>query len=229
MDWSRRGVLGGIAGTTAVLAGGGTAMAQAAQREFAVFRGNSDIGRHRIALERDGDTVELSVDVDLVVRVLGIAAFRYSMTNRETWRDGLLIAGDSDVNNDGRRRRVITRREGDRLIVDSPDFGGAAPGDLATTTYFTPDFLEREPWLSTDSGDLFEVRASQVGDVEVETADGRVSATRWHVRDGGVFDVMLDYDARGEWISVSFDANGTPARYRPLSLDPAFGPVWRGA
>jgi hypothetical protein len=229
MTITRRTLLAGLAGGTASVFGGTAVMAQQARREFAVIRGDSDIGRHSIALSRSGNEVSVQVDVELVVRVLGIAAYRYEMTNRELWRDGLLIEGDSRVNDDGRSKRVISRREGGRLMVESPDFTGQAPDRVATTTYFTPEFLDRAPWLSTDSGDLFEVAASRVGPSEVETPQGTVACTRWRVTNGAAFHINLDYDDRGEWLSVRFDAGGTVARYRPLVLDPAFGPIWSGA
>lgn len=229
MAMTRRTLLAGMAGGTASILGGVPAMAQQARREFAIIRGESDIGRHRIALSRQGNEVSVDIDVEIVVRVLGIAAYRYEMTNRELWRDGLLIEGDSQVNDDGTRKRVISRREGGTLMVESPDFTGPAPDRVATTTYFTTDFLDRAPWLSTDSGELFEVRASRVGPSEVDTPQGRVACTRWRVTNGGEFHVNLDYDERGEWMSVRFDARGTVARYRPLVFDPAFGPVWNGA
>jgi hypothetical protein len=229
MTMTRRTLLAGMAGGTASLIGGTPALAQEARREFAVIRGESDIGRHSIALSRQGSEVIVDIDVEIVVRVLGIAAYRYQMTNRERWRDGLLIEGDSQVNDDGTRKRVISRRENGTLLVESPDFEGAAPDRLATTTYFTTDFLDRGSWLSTDSGALFDVNISRVGPAEVDTPQGRVSATRWRVTNGEEFHINLDYDERGEWLSVRFDAQGTVARYRPLVLDPAFGPIWRGA
>jgi hypothetical protein len=223
---ARRTMLAGMASAATGLTGLPARANGGARREFAVLRAGTDIGRHSVALTPEGDGARLEVDVELVVRLLGIAVYRYTMTNRELWRDGVLIEGDSDVNDDGRRKRVLTRREGGQLIVDSPDFSGTAPSDVATTTYFTPDFLNRAPWLSTDSGDLFPVRASQVGPSRVESAEGEVACTRWRVTDNDAFDVMLDYDERGEWMSVGFDAGGEPAVYRPLSVAPAFGPIW---
>lgn len=229
MPITRRTLLAGMAGGTISFVNGAPAMAQQARREFAIIRGESDIGRHSIGLSRQGNEVTVDVDVEIVVRVLGIAAYRYEMTNRERWRDGLLIEGDSQVNDDGTRKRVISRRENGTLVVESPDFKGQAPDRLATTTYFTTDFLDRAPWLSTDSGELFEVRASRVGPSEVDSPQGRIACTRWRVTNGGEFHVNIDYDDRGEWLSVRFDARGTVARYRPLIVDPAFEPIWSGS
>jgi hypothetical protein len=229
MNPTRRTTLGLIAGgaTTAFLPG--SARAATAVREFEVLRAGRDIGRHRIAVTREGADVSVTVDVDLVVRVLGIAAYRYTMRNRETWRDGVLITGDSDVNDDGRRKRVVSRREGGVLMVESPDFTGQAPDPLATTTYFTQAFLDRPTWLSTDSGDLFGVTPRRAGEATVDTAAGPVACTRWAVTDGGAFTVDLFYDSRGEWLSVGFDAGGERAIYRPLDTGPQLAPLWAAA
>jgi hypothetical protein len=225
MDRTRRTVLAGLAG--AALTGLPVAAQSAAVREFIVLRAGTDIGRHRIALARQGRDVTVEIDIELVVRVIGIAAYRYTMTNRETWRDGLLISGDSRVNDDGRQKRVISRREGGGLMVEGPDFRGTAPEPLATTTYYTTAFLERPTWLSTDSGLLLDVARERVGPGTVATADGPLATTRWRVRDGEVFDVVLHYDNRGEFASVDFDAGGQPGTYRPLSMADSLAAVWQ--
>jgi hypothetical protein len=201
--------------------------AASAERSFAVLRGDSDIGRHRVALTRQGADLNLDVDVDIVVRVLGVAVYRYEMRNREVWRDGLLQSIDCTVNDDGTRKAVRAARSGDVIEIDATAYSGTAPGDAATTTYFTPDFLQRRTWISTDDGAPMTVSAVERGPTTVAAAGG-VSATTWRVSDGAAFDVELHYDARDEWVSIGFDARGTPAVYRPDRLDDSFAAVWRG-
>ncbi len=225
MDVTRRTALIG-AGTLAF--GPAAFAATSARRSFTILRGRSDVGRHDIALTRQGDTLEARIDVEIVVRVLGIAAYRYEMTNRETWRGGMLQSVDSSVNDDGRRKRVRVTREGDGLMVASDFYNGPAPSDAATTTYFTTDFLQRDAWISTDSGELFRMSINEAGQGEVATGQGAVPAAKWRATNGDDFDVTLYYDARGEWASVAFDAGGEPAIYRPEHLDDSFAAVWNG-
>jgi hypothetical protein len=225
MDVTRRTALigaGSLAFAPAALA------AASARRNFTILRGRSDVGRHQVSLTRQGDTLEARIDVEIVVRVLGIPAYRYEMTNREVWRAGLLQSVDSSVNDDGRRKRVRVTREGAGLMVASDFYTGPAPSDAATTTYFTTDFLERGMWISTDSGEVYRMAISPAGEAEVATANGAVAAARWRATNGTDFDVTLFYDARGEWASVAFDAGGEPARYRPEHLDESFMAVWNG-
>lgn len=221
---TRRGALGLMAGACLMAPTG--ALAATAVREFAVLRAGRDIGRHRIALTRDGEALRVDIDIELVVRVLGIPAYRYTMTNREIWQGGVLVSGDSRVNDDGRQKRVVSRREGGVLRVESPDFTGTPPEPVATTTYFTADFLKRGTWMSTDSGALFAVTATELAPGTVETAAGPVEARRWRVTNGAEFDVTLAYDSRGEWLSVAFVAGGEPAFYRPLDSGARLAGLW---
>lgn len=224
----RRGLIGGLAAAGMVGVSPARAAVSAARR-FTILRDGSDIGVHSVALERDGDALRLSVDVEIVVRVLGIAAYRYEMTNREVWRGGLLQSVDCAVNDDGDRKRVRVARTGDALEVDASFYSGPAPSDAATTTYFTPDFLDRGAWISTDSGELYAMRVARDGSATVETAAGAVDCARWRATNGTDFDVALFYDARGEWASIGFDAGGAPAVYVPDQLDDSFAVVWSGA
>ncbi len=216
----------------AVLAGGLAAMALPAQaatnagRRFTILRGGSEIGRHDITVTRDGGDLRVAVDVEIVVRILGIAAYRYEMANRELWRGGLLQSVDSRVNDDGRRKTVQVSRTGDGLQVASDFYTGPAPGDAATTTYFTADFLRRQAWISTDSGEVYDMTVARAGEGAVQTGAGPVEARKWRAANGSDFDVTLAYDARGEWASIAFDARGEPAVYRPASLDERLAALW---
>jgi hypothetical protein len=221
---SRRGLLAG-AGAAALVPAAARAANRAARR-FTIVRDGDDIGSHVMALTREGDSLFLSVDVEIAVRVLGIVAYRYEMRNREVWKGGRLQSIDCDVNDDGRRKTVRASREGGALKVASEFFTGAAPDDAATTTYFTPDFLKRPTWISTDSGELYAMRVSKAGPASVETAQGAVPCDRWRATNGSDFDVELFYDQRGEWASVAFDAGGERAVYRADDLSQSFGAVW---
>lgn len=218
---TRRGLMAGAAALAA-----SPVRAESAERRFTILRGGTDVGRHDVRITREGDALAVAIDVEIVVRVLGIAAYRYEMTNRERWRGGLLQSVDCAVNDDGRRKTVRVAREGGGLAVDASFYSGAAPSDAATTTYFTPAFLERRRWISTDSGELYAMTVARDGSAEIETAAGRVTCARWRATNGSDFDVRLFYDAAGEWASVAFDAGGEPAVYVPDALDDGFARLW---
>lgn len=226
----RRGVLAGLAAAAPAAIWSAPAWsADRAQRRFAILRDGSDIGWHATDLRRAGGDLQLAVDVEIQVKILGVTVYRYEMTNREIWRDGALISGDSTINDDGEAKRVKISRDGGGLVVDSSFGAGAAPGDAATTVYFTPDFIGRSDWISTDSGEVYAMRYGERGEAQVATATGSTPCRVVNATNGSDFDVDLSYDQRGEWASVSFDAQGEKAVYVADNLDGDFASLWRGA
>lgn len=224
---TRRGLIGGLAAMAAVPAQG--ARAAQASRRFTILRDGDDIGFHAIALNRDGADLRVAIDIEIVVRVLGIAAYRYEMRNREVWRDGALVAMDCAVNDDGERKTVRAVRDAQGLRVEGPLYTGAAPDLAATTTYFTTEFLRRETWISTDNGELYPMTIAPDGSERIAVgAGGAVECARWRATNNADFDVTLYYDSRGEWASVAFDAGGKRAVYVPDSLDDSFASIWVG-
>ncbi|MGR3782272.1 MAG: DUF6134 family protein, partial [Albimonas sp.] len=199
----RRAVLaGGLAGGL-VAALPRTALAAGGARRFAVLRDGDPIGEQVTSVARDGEALEVSVRVRILVKVLGIGAYRYELDSRERWEGGALVSLDGETNDDGERQVARVRREGGRL-VSSGSWSGEIPEGAATTTYWTPEFLERGTWISTQTGRPLAVSVAQAGSAEIPGPDGPLTARRWQV--SGDIDLALFYDDRGEWMGSAFDA-----------------------
>ena len=219
----RRAVLaGGLAGGL-VAARPRTALAAGGERRFEVLRDGDPIGEQVTSVARDGEALEVSVRVRILVKVLGIGAYRYELDSRERWEGGALVSLDGETNDDGERQVARVRREGGRL-VSSGSWSGEIPEGAATTTYWTPEFLERGTWISTQTGRPLAVSVAQAGSAEIPGPDGPLTARRWQV--SGDIDLALFYDDRGEWMGSAFDAGGETARFRALSAAPALAPLW---
>ncbi|MEO1689643.1 MAG: DUF6134 family protein, partial [Pseudomonadota bacterium] len=115
-------------------------------------------------------------------------------------------------------------REGDRLVSRGTWTGEADAATSATTTYWTPEFLSRPAWLSTQTGRPLAVAPRRDGSETIAALGGQVSAARW--RNGGDLPLTLYYDARGEWLGNAFDAGGEPARFRAVAESGALAPLW---
>ena len=219
----RRAVLaGGLAGGL-VAALPRRALAAGGERRFEVLRDGDPIGEQVTSVARDGEALEVSVRVRILVKVLGIGAYRYELDSRERWEGGALVSLDGETNDDGERQVARVRREGGRL-VSSGSWSGEIPEGAATTTYGTPEFLERGTWISTQTGRPLAVSVAQAGSAEIPGPDGPLTARRWQV--SGDIDLALFYDDRGEWMGSAFDAGGETARFRALSAAPALAPLW---
>lgn len=186
-----------------------------AVRRFRILRGGDDIGRHALNARLTDRGFEIDIDIDIRVRVFGITAYRYELTNREVWSGGRLVSLSSTTNDDGDRAEVRLTRSGDRLEIDGSAYSGTVGADAATTSYFTPAFLERRPWLSTQSGKPLTVETASRG------------GGRWQVT--GDLTTTLIYDDRGEWMGSEFDAEGERASYEVIEDSGRIAALWEQA
>lgn len=193
-----------------------------AARRFRVVRDGDDIGGHLLVVTRSGSDLQVAVDIELKVKILGITAYRYEMENREVWRDGRLISMDSKSNDDGDPAFSRCRAAGGEIEVEGSYWSGTVPGDSATTTYWNKAFLSRRHWISTADGDHLKVQVSEAGAGEI----GGLATRMWKV--GGDLDIDLHYQGE-EWVSVRFDAGGEDAFYVPEAMAPPLAPLWSGA
>lgn len=210
-----------LAGAGAFIAAPSILRAAPAARVFRVVRDGDDIGTQTTAVSRVGDEIQVAVDVELKVKILGITAYRYEMANREIWRGGRLVSMDSTSNDDGDAAFARVRQAGGELEVEGSYWSGTVPADSATTTYWTKEFLNRPLWISTADGDPLKVNCSPAGAGEI----AGIPTETWAVRG----DLELELHYRGdEWVSVRFDAGGEDAIYYPENMNAKMAAVWTG-
>ena len=204
---TRRAVLGG---GMAVLAAPMLARAATARR-FELSRGGSDIGFHTLTAQTSGADLIMDIAIEIRVKVLGLTAYLYEHRNRETWRDGRLVAIEAKTNADGEDDFCRVSRSGDGYEVEGSAFQGRLTGALAPTSYWNHNNFRIDRWISTQSGKplpvTFETR--QAGGDEI-----------WSVAGPDNFATELTYDAAMEWRSCRFDARGTDIVYRETAPGP---------
>ena len=204
-----------LTGATASLATPALA-AEKADRTFRVIRDGDDIGTHRLDSVLGPNGLETVITVRISVKFLGITAFRYELDNREVWKDGRMVSLDSKVFDDGRDFFARARRAGDGLAIEGTEYSGPAPGDLAATSYYARDFLDRKPWMSSQSGRLMDISFSQARGGGWTTLSGDLRTS-------------LRHDASGEWVGCEFDAGGAPAEYEVIGGTGGINALWTRA
>jgi len=211
---TRRGFL---AVTAAMVAMPGAAVAvagESARRVFSIWRGGSDIGRHSLEARLTGRGFEIRIEIDIAVTLLGFTAYRYELSNHEVWTGREILSVDSRGNDDGDRTRCRIARTGDGLEIDGSGQSGVAPREAVTTSYFAPAFLERRPWISTQSGRPLSVSVDARGD------------GRWAV--SGDLEKVITY-RDGEWAASAFTTAGERITYQTMESTGAIAPLWRQA
>ncbi|MEC9435507.1 MAG: DUF6134 family protein [Pseudomonadota bacterium] len=209
--------IGGLALAPRLLAAGSAA------RRFEILRDGDPIGTQTTTVTAADGGLEVTVSVRIAVKMLGLVAYRYSLDSRERWEGGRLVSLDGETNDDGSKETARVRREGDRLVA-SGTHAGELPGDAATTTYWTPDFLKRPVWISTQTGAPLAVSVARDGSEAVPGPAGPLDCARWRVT--GDLDLTLYSDDRGEWMGNAFDAGGETARFRAADAGPRLAALW---
>ena len=208
----RRLFLGGAA---AALASPALAAGRAS-REFRIIRDGDDIGSHRLDAVLGPNGFEVAIEIRIAVKVLGITAYRYEMDNREVWSGGAIRSVDSRVNDDGTRDFFRATRKDGGIAIEGSRYSGLVPQDAVTTSYYATPFLQRQPWVSTQSGAPLKLTVNPGG-----------RDRWWSVR--GELDTDLGYDTSGEWIACEFDAGGEQARYEVAASSGRIGALWASA
>lgn len=205
-----------LAGCSATWLSSPALAADSAVRSFDVLRDGDPIGSHTLSAVRTSNGFEIEIEIKIAVKVLGITAYRYELANREVWQGGRLVSINSVVNDDGTDDFVKIKQAGDKLDIQGSRFTGPASGDSVTTSYYTPQFAQRKPWISTQSGALMDIQIKPEG-----------RENWWHVT--GELEIRLGYDNRGEWTNCEFDAGGEPGTYTLTAQKGEIAALWAGA
>lgn len=208
----RRTVLAGMVASVATPVAGA---AGDAALEFQVLRNGRDIGRHRLALRRDGADLLCAIDVDLRVGLGPITFYRYSHENRERWRAGRFVSFASRTDDNGSKLAVRAERAEGGISVEGPEGSYLAPADAWPTTYWYPGFLDRSAWVDTQFGRLRRARVVPAGEGLVPVGGRELAARRYRLEG----DLALELWYReGQWVGLAATApDGSALLYRLLT------------
>ncbi len=130
------------------------------------------------------------------------------------WRDGRLIAIDTETDDDGEPFWLRGRAEQNGLRVKGSSGRFFAPADIMPTSYWNPDILARTRLLDTQRGRLIDVSIAPLGRETVTMAGRSAEARRYRMTGDLVLDLW--YTAEGEWAKTAFEARGAQVSYAHL-------------
>ena len=169
------------------------------------------VGYSSLNLIKNGSNVIVKVDVKIDVSLLGLRLFSYTLKCKEVWKNKELISLKSKVVMGKKHEYVNGERTANGFDIDGSAFSGIVKGNPATTSYFTPDFLKRSVWISTQNGKPLEVQCTKIGQAQLETSKGKTTATNWKV--SGDLNLNLFYDKNNEWVGSKFRAGGSDTTF----------------
>ena len=143
---------------------------------FSIVWRDIEVGHSRLNIIKNGSNLIVNVDVKIKVSLLGINFFSYSLECEEIWRNQELLSLKSKVLIGKKVEYANVKKTPEGFKIDGSSFSGIVKGNPATTSYFTPDFLKRSIWISTQNGKPLSVKCRKVGIERVNTSKGLIDA-----------------------------------------------------
>jgi hypothetical protein len=178
---------------------------------FDVLREGAPIGTHVVSIRTVGPDTEVSIEIDLEVRLAFLTLYRYTHRARETWTGGRLVALEASTDDNGTRTSVAARAGADGLAVDGSSGSYVAPADTYPTSYWKRDKVYRMQLIDTQSGKLVSVRNTGLGARDM-AVDGTAQPVELYRIDGELA-AEVGYAADGSWATLAFQARGAKIAY----------------
>ena len=189
----------------------GLGNAESAGTVFNITWRDLNIGYSKINLTKKKNQLIFNAEVLINVNVLGINVFNYSLVNEEVWENKNLQSLDSKVKIGSKDEFCRVSRTGNGFLVNGSSYIGVIKGNLATTSYFTPDFLQRNVWISTQNGKPLSVKSKFLGIKKISSSLGEISVNEWAVT--GDLNINLYYDKNEQWVGSKFKVGGSTALF----------------
>ena len=180
---------------------------------FDVLRDGSKVGEHRLVFEpEEGDTLKVSVETAMSVKIAFVTVFRYEHKRVERWRDGTLESLAGMTNDDGKEYEIsIVRKEGhySRTVNGAEE---EIDGPVKVDSLWSKDRLTAGKLFSAASDGVYRVRSDLLGWETIEVRGAKVEAE--HYKLTGEIDRDLWYGPGGELLKVQYEgAEGETFEY----------------
>jgi uncharacterized protein YxjI len=178
---------------------------------FDVLLNDEIVGYSNLTLKKLQNSLEVLVDVEITPKILGLKFMKYTLKNREVWKNKKLISIDANSSWFGKRYYVKGQREEMGFRIEGSAFSGVIKDTFATTSYFTPEFLKRKIWVSTQDGTPLEIKTRKLKNKKVSFNDRNYSVTEWEI--SGDLELTLQYDEQKNWVGSGFTVGNYPASF----------------
>ena len=192
---------------------------------FDVLLNDEVVGFSNLTHKKLKNGLEVVVDVEIKPKFLGLNFMKYTLKNREVWKRQKLIFLDANSSWFGKRYFVKGQREKSGFRIEGSAFSGVIKNNFATTSYFTPDFLKRKTWISTQDGTPLEIKARKLKNKKVTFNDKTFSDKEWEI--SGDLDLTLQYDENNNWVGSSFTVGNYPANFTLNNRKNNIHKIWK--
>ena len=192
---------------------------------FDILLNNEIVGYSNLTHKKLKNGLEVLIDVEIKPKFLGLKFMKYTLKNREVWKNKKLISIDANSSWFGKRYYVKGQREKGGFKIEGSAFSGVIKDTVATTSYFTPEFLKRKIWVSTQDGTPLEIKTRKLKNKKVSFNDKNYSVTEWDV--SGDLELTLQYDEQKNWVGSGFTVGKYPASFILNNRESNIHKIWK--
>jgi Family of unknown function (DUF6134) len=174
--------------------------------EYSVIRNNECIGAEIVEFKADHDNylVNTSADISLKVVFELITAYRFKHRSEEVWENGKLISVTSRTDDNGKRKILDVKREGDVLKVNYNGKLRELPGTSIPASFWHPETPLQTLFLDPVSGKARRVSINHVGEEPIKIGSQEITAQHYSMK--GDIKRELWYGPDGTLLKYSFPA-----------------------
>ena len=194
---------------------------------FDVLLNDEIVGYSNLTHKKLKDGLEVLIDVEITPKFLGLKFMKYTLKNREVWKNKKLISIDANSSWFGKRYYVKGQREEGGFRIEGSAFSGVIKDTFATTSYFTPEFLKRKIWVSTQDGTPLEIKTRKLKNKKVSFNDKNYSVTEWEI--SGDLELTLQYDEQKNWVGSGFTVGDYPASFILNNRESNIHKIWKSS
>ena len=180
---------------------------------FTVYLDDREIGYHRFVVDYDAEHKRVVSEAQFDVKIWFINAYEYRHYNLETWKDGCLVKVNAATDDNGELSQVVAQHSDGQLVFSRPD-KKQLEGCIRSYAYWSPDLLDTQRLLNTQTGEYQDVQVDYIGQDNVMVRNRLQDAKRYQIRNAE-FVIDLWYSDDNQWLALqSSTENGATLRYR---------------
>jgi hypothetical protein len=119
-----------------------------------------DIGTYSNTVDRVGDNTEVTSELRIAVRILGIVVYRQEAQRIERWHGQTLVSFDGVTVTNGKSLPVHGVARNGAFVVSTPSGTITAPADVHPSNPWSTMVLDSRVMMSTRTGKIEQVRVS---------------------------------------------------------------------
>jgi len=190
--------------------------------EFSVRKSGREVGRHKITFAQNDGALVVDTVSALQLRVAFVTVYRYTQRTRETWREGLLVGLESEIDDNGTPFRIRAAQRAGALHIDGHQEALAVARDVKPLSYWNMALMKAPRGFDMQWGSLADLAVEQRGSEMREVAGKPVEARRFSMRG---YEIRKGERQKTPWLNLDawYDRNeqlvGLSFHYRGFDFD----------